>query len=355
MNKFLKNTLVIAVMILISEFVINKSKIFSIGTGSDWFSFWGNVFGAGVGVLGAYIILRIQLKNDSKKYEETQIDNTFFNMIDLFQNIQSKLEEQDYTQLLSSIRNEKYNYIEKKRWDEKLDLYNRKTKLIQRATKILLSNKSFEGTLFRQYVENITLLATNQKQKVNLFIGACEGMFEEKYSVKQFTKLEEKCLKVFNNLYESFLSIDERYNSYILTEEEIFRIVNIELSLKHSEFGTFLRMFHRLVKYILDSNLSAKKKKEYLGMLRALLSSDEILVIFYNTFYSNRGKGLKKQLERRIKGEKKPELTEFFADKSEIKEHLESEGKIDLPFFKYRELIFPESDLVKIKSLTNYK
>lgn len=129
MNKFLKNTLVIAVMVLISEFVINKSKILSIGTESDWFSFWGNVFGAGVGVLGAYIILQIQLKNDSKRYEETQVDNTFFNMIDAFQYTQDKLGKQDCKILLNDIREDRRRFIERMRWAVKIELYKGKHQL----------------------------------------------------------------------------------------------------------------------------------------------------------------------------------------------------------------------------------
>ena len=54
-----------------------------------------------------------------------------------------------------------------------------------------------------------------------------------------------------------------------------------------------------------------EKKKEYLGIIRALLSSNEILVIFYNTFYSVRGEKLKRELN---KEDKQGNKTEFFAD-----------------------------------------
>lgn len=355
MNKFLKNTLVIAVMVLISEFVINKSKILSIGTESDWFSFWGNVFGAGVGVLGAYIILQIQLNIESKKYIETQIDNTFFNMIDLFQNIQEKLGQESCTFLINRISESKNYYVKNKKKKEREELYQKNEKVIRQGSKSLKTEEALKDTVAGTHIDYMTYPGTDTERRIINFTAAYKSMIKEGDFVKPSSKKGKEIIDELDGIFKQFESIDDKYDNYILEEEETFRIVNDVFSFNHSKVGAFLRMFHRIVKYIMDSKLSTKKKKEYLGMLRALLSSDEILVIFYNTFYSNRGKGLKKQLERKMKGEEKQELTEFFADKSEIEEHLKSGGTIDLPFFKFRDLIFPELDLIKIKSLTNYK
>lgn len=92
-------------------------------------------------------------------------------------------------------------------------------------------------------------------------MSAYAGICSEKDSVSPFSKKEEKCLQIFENLNQMLTSVDIRYDNYKCNEGEIFNIVNSNLSLQHSKLGAFLRMFHRVVKYIMDSNLSTKKKK----------------------------------------------------------------------------------------------
>lgn len=335
---------------------------FKIGSNSDWIAFWGSVSGSIFGVFGTYQVLRIQLENDKKqydeaqkRYEDTQVDNTFFNMIDLFQNIQSKLEAGRCAKIVDDIEKSKYYYIKNKKKSERSEVYYKNQELIKVGSETLERDAALKGTEAGSYIKLMIRTASNTESKINNFTAAYCAMVKEDDFVRPSSEEGQKSIEKLDKLLKKFTAIDKKYENYILQEEEIFKIVNDIFSFNHSKVGAFLRMFHRIVKYIMDSRLSAKKKKEYLGMLRALLSSDEILVIFYNTFYTNRGKGLEKQLQIRMKDNGKEVRTEFFADKTEIKESQESEGKIDLPFFKFRDLIFPELDLDKIKSLTDYK
>lgn len=335
---------------------------FKIGSNSDWIAFWGSVSGSIFGVFGTYQVLRIQLENDKKqydeaqkRYEDTQVDNTFFNMIDLFQNIQSKLEAGRCAKIVDDIEKSKYYYIKNKKKSERSEVYYKNQELIKVGSETLERDAALKGTEAGSYIKLMIRTASNTESKINNFTAAYCAMVEENDFVRPFSEEGQKSIDELDQIYKKFNAIDMKYDNFTLQEDEIFNIVNEIFSINHSKVGAFLRMFHRIVKYIMDSRLSAKKKKEYLGMLRALLSSYEILVIFYNIFYTNRGKGLEKQLQIRMKDNGKEVCTEFFADKTEIKESLESEGKIDLPFFKFRDLIFPESDLVKIKSLTDYK
>lgn len=57
--------------------------------------------------------------------------------------------------------------------------------------------------------------------------------------------------------------------------------------------GHYLRNLYRIVKFIHESNLSDEEKKNYIGILRAQLTIDEILIIFYNSL-SLRGENFKK-------------------------------------------------------------
>ena len=159
-----------------------------------------------------------------------------------------------------------------------------------------------------------------------------------------------KVKKAFELNSDLIITQDE-YNYTIEKDDDILIIVDEVFSKYHSYIGNYLRVFHRLVKQIMSSKLEMKKKKEYLGIIRALLSSDELLVVFYNTFYSTRGEGLKAQLSLVDENGYK---TEFFADKRDMnKLDIQNNGKIDLPFFKYQNLIFKNNDLSKIESLVN--
>ncbi|MED3508024.1 putative phage abortive infection protein [Bacillus velezensis] len=56
--------------------------------------------------------------------------------------------------------------------------------------------------------------------------------------------------------------------------------------------GHYLRNLYRIVKFIDEAKLSKKEKKNYIGILRAQLTIDELLIIFYNAL-SIRGMNFK--------------------------------------------------------------
>lgn len=57
--------------------------------------------------------------------------------------------------------------------------------------------------------------------------------------------------------------------------------------------GHYLRNLYRIVKFIHESRLSDEEKKNYIGILRAQLTIDELVIIFYNSL-SIRGENFKK-------------------------------------------------------------
>lgn len=333
---------------------------FKIGSNSDWIAFWGSVSGAIFGVFGTYQVLRIQLENEKKqyeeaqkRYEETQIDNTFFNMVDLFQIIKGSLKPGSTSNLLTEMEKRKREDITLNIRREKRELYEKDKNIIDKAVNNLASSELME-TNTKDYIEALSVPGHSTDEDIIIFTQIYPSMIADKNFVCSTSESVKRSSETLDKVYEDFKKIDEKYKKITFNEEAIFNLVNNLFALYHAELGTFLRMFHRIVKYIMDSDISIEQKKEYLGMLRALLSSEEILVIFYNTFYTDRGKGLKKQLDRKIKYKEKEEYTEFFADEHEIKDFVESKGKIDLPFFKFQDLVFPDSDLNKIMNLTNY-
>ncbi|MED1174367.1 putative phage abortive infection protein [Bacillus inaquosorum] len=71
-------------------------------------------------------------------------------------------------------------------------------------------------------------------------------------------------------------------------------LFNYERIYKNYEniLGHYLRNLYRIVKFIHESSLSKEEKKNYIGILRAQLTMDELLIIFYNAL-SSRGKNFK--------------------------------------------------------------
>lgn len=336
---------------------------FKIGSNSDWIAFWGSVSGSILGVFGTYKVVHIQLETDKKKYEETQIDNTFFNMINLFQKLQENMGTGTSGNLLGEIRETKYNYKKTKIANEENQLIEDNLLKIINATTNLLKEKNISVTAkgeLKYILNHKTSFGTTQKFFI---VGFGEIFYKKLIKVESLSPAGVRRYKLLAKIYKEHGLVENKYNNYIFEEDEAFFIVDKTFFRFHSRVGAFLRMFHRIVKYVMESELSMKKKKEYLGVIRALLSSNEILVIFYNTFYTTRGKGLRKQLECRVENKKSnpkestSEGTDFFADELDLEEfnNREPEGQVDLPFFRYEELIFGDSDLDKIKSLTNFK
>ncbi|KJF45771.1 putative phage abortive infection protein, partial [Bacillus altitudinis] len=69
---------------------------------------------------------------------------------------------------------------------------------------------------------------------------------------------------------------------------------------EHEEqIGHYYRHLYRIIKFIQDEHFSnnfienEKEKKKYRGILRAQLSSMELLMLFYNVVYSEKGEKFK--------------------------------------------------------------
>ena len=87
--------------------------------------------------------------------------------------------------------------------------------------------------------------------------------------------------------------------------------IEIAINNNYGEIGAYFRIFHRIIKYINDKVIDEETKKDYLGFLRATINETELLVIFYNAAYTERGKGLLKEIRK----------TTFFGDYQELLEN----------------------------------
>lgn len=313
------------------------------GSPDSWLGFWGSLLGSLLGVIGAYLVMSVQLQSDKKQHYEEKIDNTFFNLIDLFQSIREVAKE-DVTSLYKKIEKARDESVTYKQETEKSKKFEqRKSFFLQEINicKDKINEFSPNADLDKYFMNNLEEI----KSKIE------EDKFED--LEKQLNRWEEQINRLnkdepMSNIMNEIEDINREVECYVpeFKYDEILSIVNGILSKEHVNTGNYFRIFHRIVKYIMESSINLEKKKEYLGILRALLSSEELLVIFYNTFYSTRGKGLEEQLSK--------EKTGFFADETDL-ELVNFSKEIDLPFFRYDDLIFDKNDLDKIVYLTDFK
>lgn len=357
--------ILISVLCNLADF--NQIEILNAGENSDWISFWGSMLGAVFGVIGTFLILQIQIKKDNERFEQTQIDNTFFNMLELFQKVQDDVQGKTnnvlnidvFTRILNEISLNKKNYLEQKRIEYVQSKFEEIDKEVKNEIKANI-NEALEiigVTNYPSMQNNVyyvlkDILDSIKKESFLEFNSAVNILGD--YIRKGIYKFKEDEIVKINKVFETNvkLNIIKKDYEYPLQELDIFNIVDKIFSNYQPDIGNYLRVFHRLVKQIMTSHLGMEKKKEYLGIIRALLSSNELLVIFYNTFYSIKGKGLKEQLS--IK-DKKNNKTEFFADKTDLSNFdiNKEKGTIDLPFFKYEDLIFMDIDFSHIQELSN--
>lgn len=308
------------------------------GSPDSWVGFWGSLSGSLLGVGGAYYVMSIQRQSDKKQYYEEKTDNTFFNLIGLFQEIREGAEN-DVVSSLDEIKKAKDEIKEIKINEDKLKKFRDDKDFFYEEIKKNI--RKIEEAIDRP-TSNVKTILEDTKKWVEQ--GTLVG-FES-----SLASLKEESGRL--NLELQLSDMDDRVSQYSKSgapnfeNSEIFNLVNNIFSVQHVKTGNYFRIFYRIIKYIMKSEIELDKKEEYLGILRALLSSKELLAIFYNAFYSKRGEKLAKEL---IEGK-----TGFFANEMDL-DLVDISIGIDLPFFKYEDLMFGKNDLDKIKSLTSFE
>ena len=354
--------------------------VYNIGDG--WLGFWGGVIGSGLGVVGAFLVLNKQIKQDKIESKKSKIDNTFFNLLDMF------------TQLKERRVNEELfiNYY--------ADLQKYAVAQIKEiGTKKVLNNPDVVGNLkdlYLLYIEEIKVRLENQ----NIDVSKVPDNLDQKlgYLIDEFSKFFPH--KTNDELKEfHFISVDltnaavqlpplieriksEHYNSnysYSLISElksiyttaenlnigdvirEQLQPLIIEISkyenandfslissnedkeiivtkvsdIYYSRLVSYFKLTHRIIKYINDNVEDSTEKNEYIGFFRSTMDETEMLVIFYNSFFSEKGKGLGHQLSK----------IPFFGKPGELGEN---DGFVQ--HFNRQKLLWPEEDLEIMRS-----
>jgi len=309
-------------------------------TNSDWLGFKGNILsgiigliGAILGVLGTYWVMQMQLKAENEQYRRDRIDNTFFNLLGLFQNIREELDSDNIIKSIKlkvacKIDSERNKYFDELFLSEKPNFIND----IQEFNKLT-------DNYYEKYCEK--LINELEKGKDSRYDSHVSHLLED-VEENDKEKLTQS-IKRIENFTDSFKDNKPEFN-YILEVPDIIEIINEVFKSNKGYSGNYFRALYRCLKYIIVSDLKIEDKKFYSGVLRGILSSDEMLIVFYNCMYFEKGEKFKELLEK----EEDKKRIDFFGDKEDLK-NLDKGN--DLPFFSKKDLIFSEKDMQKLEEL----
>ncbi|USJ21572.1 putative phage abortive infection protein [Lactococcus formosensis] len=356
----------------------------------DKLSYFGSIIGAFIGLLGGAIVTYITIFFSTRQYRADKFDNTFFNLLNLFREVREEVGQDNIARFLGEISKSAAEIkIMKDR--ETLDLFINlgyhddnllKTLECIPGYKIFKKELSYQQRLQQENVD----LDTDEKSQLNDNISRCHQelmnmslflpnicetikLFEDtpnwdnlyslhsllkkhdlgipqipKDNLKHFYKKckdQKKNLETINHISDS----DKKYEQLVI--EHINKIGNNY----HKLLGAYFRSFYIVITFIMNSKIKRKKKKEYLRIIRSVLTSKEIIAIFYNSFYYSRGKKVSKLLTSKHSWKR----VYFFSSKQDTERVSKNinEGKTDNPdleltYFNYKELYFNMLDLSKL-------
>lgn len=399
------------IQLLINWDTMNK------GSDDGWLGFWGGYLGSIIGVVGTLIAIQIQLSNEKKRFDnETkiknielsedkkrfelqieargnelaeekkarrseQVDNTFFNLLLLFNDQKSTLLKDNnyFDELRKSIF--KNSVLELKRMgiDKLYDssqelvllLYNmikefdikfnsRKLQYSQNVQdclsairkdylnclshihKFKLSPEEYESiepeieevrTVFMIEEELINNIENkNFREEPVSFNYNLDKLIRELQEICQVDFFVSKSKKYLTEFIEKLLPYTDSNNLALL--ESTYKKAAIENSINgyYSSIDSFFSMILRILNYVhanVDEEENEGLKRDYISFLRANISETQLVILYYFAFYTDRGTILKKELLE----------TAFFGEQNEL---ISFDSAY---FFKKESLIWGEEDL----------
>ncbi|WP_243418968.1 putative phage abortive infection protein [Lactococcus petauri] len=305
-------------------------------TSADWLNFLGNIVGSIVGVVGAFCVMFLQLKKEREKNRKEKIDNTFFNLLTLLQNVKNEFDTENF---IKNIREEIIILKVFKRGDHYTEAFdNKREKFINDIDGFNKSTKGYYNAYCSEIkVElNKRLSESRYHYQITRLVGAVEKTHIE--DLIKYTREMDDFYREFDDKKLGF--------KYKITETDIPDILKKVSLMTDNNSGNYFRTLYRCLKYIMVAELTMDEKKFYSGVLRGILSSDEMLIVFYNCIYYEKGEKFKELLEKSQNGKR----LDFFGDKNDL-ENL-NKG-YDLPFFSKKKFLFPEYDMRHLEELIN--
>ena len=144
-------------------------------------------------------------------------------------------------------------------------------------------------------IEEFKLQRDELKETREVFIEQSKTLKQQRFESTFFSLIElyNKIILNFNQINNNyFKNLKDEFESLIEDNKKITH----EMALEHyinifyknkDELNSYFRTIYRILSFIENSNLDEKEKSSYVKILRALLSENELLFIYYNAETKN--------------------------------------------------------------------
>ncbi|KZU03262.1 hypothetical protein Nizo2263_2974 [Lactiplantibacillus plantarum] len=192
--------------------------------------------------------------SSAKEKDRSDFEGLFFHLLTLLE--QTIGNSDTFKSDIESLKNDSDTFI----YNKKVSLFNKNTYLLKEIICDIYKGQNREIAL-----NQITLI-TNSDDRYEYFKALIIQKKEEDY---------------YKDLFG--IGMDE-----VLTEK---REKLAESSIDFTRYGQFFRTVHRIVKLLLDR--STEEQQKYIGVLRTQLSEEQLVLLYYNAEYTQRGKKFK--------------------------------------------------------------
>lgn len=334
---------IILTIVIIVPFIAQLLTYWNINSkssGDGWLGFWGNYLGAIIGILGAVLILKNQFQKEATARKKDKTDNTFFNLLQMHNDIHDRLKKDSFEQIHTNLIEESHKKAVQL---EHQFIIEHSDELLQILAglngayhKFSLTNKKSFNEDVELQMANIDTLANLLKKNQHLNRLLQNNVYHSVRSIfDRAVSLEIGDLEPLKEYQSALISYRNDHEFSHLENKDIAHIVESTINSKYHDIGSYIRFFHQIIKYINDNTTDEKDKNEYLGFLRANIDEMEILVLFYLAVYTDRGLNLLEEFSK----------TEFFGNPHDF-----IEGQ-ELPFINRESLIWKKKDLEIMKNL----
>lgn len=291
---------------------------------------------------------REEFELTNKTLTKQQFESTFFNMISLHHNLLKDLEGGRYyfNKFYNSL-SKQYKHSIKLYWASRL--LNLRNSHFDKFKKLLLTIYLYDKKIdnLSDHLHNINSSDFNKinlikeiEIKSNQYFNKNKSDLIDDFERQEIDGHLEKCID--NTFILGYLQSKDSYrlnyktrnlhHCYNITNVEFFENIEDEwvvnfmkqsreetflnplpfmkkstyekiYTQKEEQIGHYYRNLYRIVRFIEDEQFSnnskenEKEKKKYIGILRAQLSSMELLMLFYNVVYSKKGEKFKEILK----------------------------------------------------------
>ncbi|GED63298.1 putative phage abortive infection protein [Lysinibacillus fusiformis] len=268
--------------------------------------------------LGALIVTTASLiltanttKKNSEITRDTRAETTFMNMIKLNNDILKEVDEKLFSEVLNDIKEEFFKYTFMLNRGAKFinEYFDEHGEILIRELESIDISKYDNGNLnqiagFRkQYIDIIkkrprrevhklwfTLNESIEDYKVELSPKNKENVFKD-----PFTKILMEHTSFYSEMEYKY-KFDKRVLSAPVSYKEMVISCNSVFNKYYGELGHLFRNTHRIIKILNTEPLDDIKYSQFIGILRAQMSEEVLLILYYNATYTDRGIGLGREL-----------------------------------------------------------